>query len=144
MNGTQQLQQGAQGAMPQGGFPQGGPPGGMGGAGGFGMLPGGPMASIVILALFAITLIVLAIAFYKLFQKAGLNGGLGLLMLVPVVNLGVALYLAFAEWPVLAELARVKLAIASGVAQSPAVPAPGASAAVPIPDAGAQAVPFGG
>jgi len=83
----------------------------MGGRGGF--LPGGPLASIFLVALFAVTLIILAIAFYRLYEKAGFSGALGLLMLVPVVNLGVALYLAFAEWPVLAELARVKLLAAS-------------------------------
>ena len=84
------------------------------------MLPGGPIASILILALFAVTLIVLAIAFYKLFEKAGFSGALGLLMLVPVVNLGVALYLAFAEWPVMAELARQKLIAASALGQGAA------------------------
>ena len=83
----------------------------MGGRGG--LLPGGPLASIFLVALFAVTLIILAIAFYRLYEKAGFSGALGLLMLVPVVNLGVALYLAFAEWPVLAELARVKLLAAS-------------------------------
>jgi hypothetical protein len=125
MDGAAQAAQGAAqgGPMPQGGmspgggFP-GGPPGG--GPGGMGFLPGGPIASMVILALFAITLIVLAIAFYRLFQKAGFAGALGLLMLVPVVNLGVALYLAFAEWPVLAELTRVKLLAASAPSSSPA------------------------
>jgi hypothetical protein len=86
----------------------------MGGRGG--LLPGGPFASIFLIALFAVTLIVLAIAFYRLYQKAGFSGAIGLLMLVPVVNLGVALYLAFAEWPVLAELARVKLLAASAAA----------------------------
>ena len=99
---------------PQGGFPQGGPPGGISGMGGRGgLLPGGPFASIFLIALFAVTLIILASAFYRLYEKAGFSGALGLLMLVPVVNLGVALYLAFAEWPVLAELARVKLLAAS-------------------------------
>jgi hypothetical protein len=137
MNGTQQLQQGAQGAMPQG-IPAGGPPGGMGGPGASGFLPGGPTTTIVILALFAVTLIVLAIAFYKLFQKAGLNGALGLLMIVPVVNLGVALYLAFAEWPVMAELARQKLIAASALGQG--VAASSASAAEAPP----QSAPVGG
>lgn len=115
MNGTQQLPQGAL----QGGFPQGGPPGGAGG--GMGFLPGGPIASLVILALFAVTLVVLAIAFYQLFRKAGFAGALGLLMVIPIVNLGVALYLAFAQWPVLAEMDRLKLQLASSAASS-AVP----------------------
>lgn len=130
MNSAQPLQQGMQqGANAAGGnMPQGGPPGGMGGPGGAGgFLPGSPIASIVILTLFAITLVVLAVAFYKLFQKAGFSGAIGLLMLIPVVNLGVALYLAFAEWPVLAELARAKL-----VAASATQPTAMASTAPPI------------
>jgi hypothetical protein len=134
MNGTQQLQQGAPGGMMPPGGMAGGPPG-MGGRGGFMMLPGGPMTSIVVLVLFAVTLIVLAIVFYKLFTKAGFNGALGLLMLVPVVNLGVALYLAFAEWPVLAELGRAKLQAASAdlhsaVAAAEAAPVAAADSAV--------------
>jgi len=121
------------GQMPQGGFPPGGPAGGisgMGGRGGF--LPGGPLASIFLVALLAVTLIVFAIAFYRLYQKAGFSGAIGLLMLVPVVNLGVALYLAFAEWPVLAELARVKLLAASAAATAttdPMRPAPPSASA---------------
>lgn len=124
MNGSAPGASGAAqgGQMPQGGFPpgggmSGGPPGG---PHGMGLIPGGPIAELVLLALFAITLIVLAIAFYRMFQKAGMAGALGLLMLVPVVNLGVALYLAFAEWPVLSELSRVKLSVASGATVPPA------------------------
>ena len=97
----------------------------MGGRGGF--LPGGPLVSVFLVALFAVTLIILAIASYRLYQKAGFSGAIGLLMLVPVVNLGVALYLAFAEWPVLAELARVKLLAASAASAAttdPMRPAP--------------------
>jgi hypothetical protein len=131
MDSTQQLQQGAQGAQggtaPQGGFPQGGPPGGMGGRGGLGII-GGPIGTYVIIGVFIVTLIVLAIAFYKLYQKAGFSGAIGLLMLVPVVNLGVALYLAFAEWPVMAELTRMRLLAASApVPVAPAEPIPQAS-----------------
>jgi hypothetical protein len=127
MDNAQQLQQGAQqgaNGLGRGNFPQGGP----GGAGMGGLLPGGPVTSIVIVALFVITLIVLAVAFYKLFQKAGLSGAIGLLMLVPVVNLGIALYLAFTEWPVLTELARLKLVAAfptsPAAATAPTVVAP--------------------
>jgi ABC-type spermidine/putrescine transport system permease subunit II len=107
----------------------------MGPRGGF--LPGGPLASIFLLALFAATLIVLAIAFYRLYQKAGFSGAIGLLMLIPVVNLGVALYLAFAEWPVLAELARAKLLAASAAFAAttdpmrPAMPSASADATGP-------------
>ena len=132
MNGAAQgAQQGAPqgGQMPQGGFGQGGPPGG---GHGLGMLPGGPTTSIVLIALFVVTLIVLTIAFYTMFQKAGMAGALGLLMLIPVLNLGVALYLAFAEWPVLAEVARLKLAAASVVsARAASASADGSDGAAP-------------
>jgi ABC-type spermidine/putrescine transport system permease subunit II len=98
-----------------------------------GFLPGGPIGSFVIIALFAITLIVLAVAFYKLFQKAGYSGAIGLLMLVPVVNLGVALYLAFAEWPILTELTRLKMVAAFAPAASPqAAPTPPAEQVAPL------------
>ena len=103
----------AQGSqMPRGGFPGGGPPGGMA-AGRLGATPGGPLAGIVIVALLAVTLLILAFAFYKLYAKAGFSGAIGLLMLVPIVNLGVALYLAYATWPIQTELQRVKLVAAS-------------------------------
>jgi ABC-type spermidine/putrescine transport system permease subunit II len=94
---------------------------------------------MIVLGLFIVTLIVLAIVFYKLFDKAGLKGVVGLLMLVPVVNLGVALYLAFAEWPVVAELARVKLQVAS-LGSVPAAVAPetvAVPAVEPVAPAGA-------
>jgi hypothetical protein len=115
---------------PQGGFPQGGPPGdisGIGPRGGF--LPGGPLASIFLVALFAVTLIILAIAFYRLYEKAGMSGAIGLLAVAPVVNLGVALYLAFAEWPLMAELAHVKLLAASAAPATAAPPSPLAAVA---------------
>jgi len=84
-----------------------------------GFLPGGPIASIVVIALFALTLVVLAIAFYQLFRKAGFSGAMGLLMLVPIVNLVVALYLAFASWPVLAEIDCLRLQLASSAVAPP-------------------------
>jgi ABC-type spermidine/putrescine transport system permease subunit II len=73
----------------------------------------GPWGGIVALALLVVTYIVLAIAFWQFLKKAGLTPMVALLMLVPVVNLGVALWAAFAEWPVNRELSRLKLAAAS-------------------------------
>lgn len=105
----------AQGAVPQG-MPQGAPPGGLGGPGGGMGLLGGPTASIALIALLLVTFVVLAVAFWRLFGKAGLAPWLGALMVVPVVNLGVALYLAFAEWPALREMQRLH-AIAATAAQ---------------------------
>lgn len=44
----------------------------------------------------------------KIFSKAGYNWALGLLMLVPIANIIMAFYLAFADWPVLKELRQLK------------------------------------
>jgi len=41
------------------------------------------------------------IAFWKICEKAGFNGVLGLLMLVPIANVILPLYVAFAKWPAL-------------------------------------------
>jgi len=123
--------------MPQGapqGFPQGGPPGGFaaGGPGRIGGRPffflfGGPWLALFIL----LTLVVLAIAFYQIYKKAGFNGLLGLLMLVPIVNFGMMLWFAFTEWPLLTQL-REQRALsamhAEQAATAQAVPTPGGPA----------------
>ena len=128
--------------MPGGGFPQGGPPGGGRGFGGGPGGLGGPLVSIVLIGLFVLLLIVLAIAFYKICKKAGMSSVLGILMLVPVVNLGVALYVAFAEWPVLAELDRLKMIVATSTQAAAPAPAPVAAptAIPPVTDAPAGAL----
>lgn len=59
----------------------------------------------LLLAVFWLSVfVVLAVAFWNLYRKAGFDGVYGLLMLVPGVNLGVVLFLAFADWPVLKRL----------------------------------------
>ena len=40
----------------------------------------------------------------KIFTRTGQSGWLGALMLIPMVNLAVFLYLAFGEWPIEREL----------------------------------------
>jgi hypothetical protein len=37
--------------------------------------------------------------FWKIFSKAGFNGALSLLMLIPLVNIVMIFYLAFSQWP---------------------------------------------
>lgn len=37
---------------------------------------------------------------FRIFEKAGYSGWLALLMMVPIANLILLLYFAFAEWPV--------------------------------------------
>ena len=44
----------------------------------------------------------------KIFSKAGYSWALGLLMLVPIANIIMAFYLAFADWPIQKELRQLK------------------------------------
>ena len=44
----------------------------------------------------------------KIFSKAGYSGWLGLMMLIPVINLITVCWFAFTDWPVLSELARLR------------------------------------
>jgi hypothetical protein len=50
----------------------------------------------VVLFSIALTLLI----WCRLFHKAGFHWALGLLMLVPIANVVMCFYLAFAEWPV--------------------------------------------
>lgn len=51
--------------------------------------------------IFMIALLVLTgICWYRIAAKAGFNPWLGLLMVVPVVNLGFLVWFAFTDWPV--------------------------------------------
>lgn len=67
----------------------------------FGM-PGG-FETLIILVIYPALFIIPVIAFWKICVKAGFDGRLGLLMLVPIANLVLSLYLAFADWPALSE-----------------------------------------
>ena len=44
----------------------------------------------------------------KIFSNAGYSWALGLLMLIPIVNIIMAFFLAFADWPVNKELRLLK------------------------------------
>jgi len=57
----------------------------------------------------ALLVLVLAVlVWWKIFAKAGYGGALGLLMLVPGVNVVMICILAFGEWPVLRELKELR------------------------------------
>ena len=73
----------------------------------------GPFGGMIGIALLVITYAVLAFAFWQFLSKAGLTPVVSLLMLVPVVNLGVALWAAFTEWPALREVARLRELVAT-------------------------------
>jgi hypothetical protein len=64
---------------------------------------------IIFMILFALILTVIQIlAFCKIFSKAGFSWALGLLMLVPIANIIMFFFLAFADWPVHRELRSYK------------------------------------
>jgi uncharacterized membrane protein YhaH (DUF805 family) len=71
-----------------------------------------PVFAILIAFLIAfIVLVILAIKLLiccKIFSKAGYSWALGLLILIPIVNIIMAFYLAFADWPVNKELRLLK------------------------------------
>ena len=45
--------------------------------------------------------LIIVLPFWKIFAKAGFSGVLAVLMIIPIVNLFMIFYLAFAEWPAL-------------------------------------------
>lgn len=49
-----------------------------------------------------------ALIFCRICSKAGYSWALGLLILVPIANIIIAFYLAFADWPVQKELRSLK------------------------------------
>ena len=65
---------------------------------------GGCFMIVMILLSLAIN-VLYVIAFCKIFGKAGFHWALGLLMLIPVANLIMPLFLAFGQWPVLQKAA---------------------------------------
>ena len=51
----------------------------------------------IVVIIFAI--IFLLVPYWRIFGKAGFSPALSLLMIIPLVNLVMIYYLAFAEWP---------------------------------------------
>ncbi len=47
-----------------------------------------------------VVVVIKAVIFCKIFSKAGYSWVLGLLMLVPIANIIMPFFLAFADWPV--------------------------------------------
>ena len=60
----------------------------------------GGLAEFVIIA--AVVLCVWA--YWRIFAKAGYPGAMGILMVIPLLNVIMLFFLAFSEWPVLKEL----------------------------------------
>jgi len=55
-----------------------------------------------------VVLAIKALIFCKIFSKAGYSWALGLLILVPIANIIIAFYLAFADWPVQKEVRQLR------------------------------------
>ena len=68
----------------------------------------GIIAVLLILFLGLVWTVVKAVVCWKIFAKAGYAGALGLLMLIPIVDVVMAFVLAFGRWPILRELEHLK------------------------------------
>jgi len=68
-------------------------------------------AGIFVLFMVLVSLIVTGLitwAYCRIFSKAGYCWALGLLMLVPIANIIMPFFLAFADWPLRKELRQLK------------------------------------
>lgn len=55
-----------------------------------------------------IVVVIKVVIFCKIFSKAGYSWTLGLLMLVPIANIIMPFFLAFADWPVQKEVRQLR------------------------------------
>ncbi len=55
-----------------------------------------------------IVVVIKVVLFCKIFSKAGYSWTLGLLMLVPIANIIMPFFLAFADWPVQKEVCQLR------------------------------------
>ena len=70
------------------------------------MVPKGPELLILLFLLPFAVLYVFVL--WRMVAKTGNHGALALLFLIPLANIGLALYLAFTEWPIEQELKRLR------------------------------------
>lgn len=64
----------------------------------------GLIGILVILSVVALGILATVIPFWKICTKAGFPGPLALLMIVPIANVVLPFYIAFAEWPALKQV----------------------------------------
>jgi hypothetical protein len=72
-----------------------------------------PAVVMILVMMFAIFFGLIAVAikaliFCKIFSKAGYSWALGLLILVPIANIIMAFYIAFADWPIQKEVRQLR------------------------------------
>jgi hypothetical protein len=85
-----------------------------------GALTGAFLASSIFGLIFLILFIVI---YWRIFSKAGYNGALSLLLLIPIVNIIMLFVLAFGNWPIHRELNALRQQLAQGQ-RNPASPPP--------------------
>ena len=69
----------------------------------------------IFVGIFSLAVFIFAIIIYwRIVSKAGYNGALSLLLLVPVVNLVMLCIFAFSEWPIQKELNQLRQQVAMG------------------------------
>jgi len=73
----------------------------------FAPVMGGVLMILVLLVVLFLTALQIFV-FCKIFSKAGYSWALGLLILVPLGNVIIPVYLACADWPALRELRELK------------------------------------
>ena len=69
---------------------------------------GNLLANSTVLILGALAILIYALSWCRIFTKAGHHGALGLLMLIPGVNLVMQMTLAFGRWPVEREVRELR------------------------------------
>ena len=85
---------------------------------------GGIVLVLFILFIVLVCLVLKAIICWKIFSKAGYSGAMGLLMLIPVVDIIMVFVLAFGQCPIHRELEHLKQWHAGSQPPEPHPPAP--------------------
>ena len=73
---------------------------------------GDPAGLLCVGGVFLVIAVLVITIWWRVFAKTGWGGAMGLLMLLPIINLIMLLVLAFAEWPVQAEVRRLRRELA--------------------------------
>jgi hypothetical protein len=63
-----------------------------------------PEALVILGVIVFFAIVFLLIPYWRIFRKAGFHPALSLLMMIPLVNVAMIYFLAFAEWPSLKQV----------------------------------------
>ena len=61
----------------------------------------GPAELTIIAIIVFISIVIVILPYWKIYSKAGFSGWLSITMIIPLLNVVMLFYLAFADWPVL-------------------------------------------